>query len=300
MPASAPLDCLVIGAGPAGLVAALYLARFRRRIALVDAGNSRAARIPLSHNVPGFPDGIPGTALLDILGAQAARHGVAVRRGEVTRLTREGREFRAEAPEGTLVARTVLLATGCVDKAPPWPGLERAVRGGFLRYCPICDGYEVVDLEVAVFGSGAHAAREALFLRDYTPRLTLLAGNVVLAPEWRSKLAARGIEVVTEAVVAGCVEQGRVACEFAGGGRRDWDCVYLALGSTLRSGLATALGAECNAAGELVVDAHMQTSVPGLYAAGDVVRALNQIAVAAGEAATAATAIHNRLRGEAG
>lgn len=294
-------DCLIVGAGPAGLVAALYLARFRRGVAVLDSGRSRAALIPVSHNFPGYPDGIGGTALLQQLGRQARRYGVAVTPGRVTRLGIDAAGgFMAATSVGELRAACVLLATGSVDITPPWPTAADAVRGGFLRYCPVCDGYEVIDRDIAVLGRGEHGAREALFLRHFTPQLVLLTGGgpARLTPALRDELAAAGIGVDEAAVVSGHVEGDAFVCGFADGRCRGFDSVYLALGGRMRSGLARRLGAALTAKGELVVDAHMETTVPGLFAAGDVVAALSQIAVATGQAATAATAIHNRLRGQ--
>lgn len=294
-----PLDCLVIGAGPAGLTAAIYLARFRRHIAVLDSGRSRAALIPLSHNFPGYPEGIGGAALLRQLTAQAARFGVNLTAAPVTRLARaEEGGFEARTAAGPLRARTVLLATGSIDLSPPWPAMREAVLGGYLRYCPVCDGFEVIDRKVAVLGGTAHAAHEALFLRDFTSRLTLLTGGGRdrLPPALRQDLAAAGIRVEEALLRGGQVEAGQFLCVFTGGRREAFDSLYLALGSRMRSQLARHLGARLTERGELVVDAHMQTSVPGLYAAGDVVQALSQIAVATGQAAIAATAIHNRLR----
>lgn len=292
------LDCVVIGAGPAGLTAALYLARFHRRIAVLDSGRSRAALIPVSHNFPGFPDGIAGTALLRVLTTQAERYGVTVTPAEVVRLEPGPGVFHIVTPEAVWRARTMLLATGCEDVAPDWPTTADAVRGGFLRYCPICDGFEVSGQRVAVLGNGAHAAREALFVRHYTADVTLLTGGGPLtAPEpEQARLAAHTVAVDEAVVTSGHVEDGGFVCVLDDGRRPRFDSLYLALGLRLRSRLARELGARCTAAGELVVDARMETSVPGLYAAGDVVSALNQMAVATGQAATAATAIHNRLR----
>lgn len=293
------LDCVVIGAGPAGLTAALYLARFRRQVAVLDGGRSRAALIPVSHNFPGYPDGIAGPALLRQLVAQAARYGGRVIPGRVRHLRRDAGGFRADSSAGTWRSRTVLLATGCVDLTPPWPTALDAVRGGFLRYCPVCDGYEVIDREVGVLGRGEHGAREALFLRHYTARLTLLAGGPPgLPPALAARLAAAGVAVDERPLRGGEVVAGRFRCRFADGDSASFDSVYLALGARMRSGLARRLGAAMAAQGELVVDRHQQTTVPGLYAAGDVVLALSQMAVAIGQAATAATAIHNRLRAE--
>ena len=111
------LDCLIIGGGPAGLTAAIYLARYRRQALVVDAGESRAALIPESHNYPGF-QGIAGPALLERLRAQARRYGAELRRGTVSALARDGDVFTAVADGERLRARTVILATGLVDKKP--------------------------------------------------------------------------------------------------------------------------------------------------------------------------------------
>lgn len=293
------LDCIIVGAGPAGLTAAIYLARFRRRFAVFDAGASRAALIPVARNFPGFPDGIGGKALLQVLREQAARRGAAVTPAAVTRLQpcQDG-TFAVAADGAQLRARSIILATGCVDVAPGWPTTEDAVRGGYLRYCPVCDGFEVIDKNIAVLGKGEHAVREALFVQHFTPEVTLLSGGGALAAsaESRQKLAAAGIRVLEAPLLNGVVEADRFVCCLSDGRRLEFDSVYLALGCEMRSELAAALNVRRSGEGELVVDAHMQTSVPGLYAAGDVVLALNQITVAAGQAAIAATAVHNRLR----
>lgn len=292
------LDCIVIGAGPAGLTAALYLARFRRRLLLLDDAASRAALIPLSHNFPGFPDGISGKALLRLLAEQAGRYGATVTPERALRLQRDGDDFAVETATQRWRTHTVLLAAGSSDIAPPWPTAEDAVRGGYLRYCPVCDGFEVIDRNVAVLGNGEHAVKEALFVRHYTPHITLLSGGGPLCAraESRQRLQAAGIAVVEARVESGYAEGETFVCDFADGGRMRFDSLYLALGCTMGSSLADELGAAVTAEGELVVDRHMQTTVAGLYAAGDVVLALNQMTVAVGQAAVAATAIHNRLR----
>lgn len=292
------MDCLIVGAGPAGLVAALYLARFRRRVMVVDSGRSRAALIPACHNFPGFPDGVAGTALLQLLTRQVERHGATVTPGRVTRLGLDGHGgFVAATTAGERRAACVLLATGSVDLTPPWPTAADAVRGGFLRYCPVCDGFEVIDREVGVLGRGGHGLREALFLRGFTSRLTLFTdGSGHLDAGGRERLAAAGVALEESPLRPGVVEAGGFACRLRDGRVRRLDSLYVALGSRMRSGLARRLGAARSARGELIVDSHMQTTVPGLYAAGDVVLSLNQMAVAVGQAAIAATAIHNRLR----
>lgn len=298
------MDCLVIGAGPGGLTAAVYLARYRRDFLVVDAGASRAGWIPVSHNLPAFPDGIPGPELLARMRAAAERHGARVEAGEVRRLERAGDGFAADLGGRTVTARRVLLATGVDDVQPELPDLEDAVRRGLVRVCPICDAYEARDRKVAIIGYGKCRVREALLLRTYTTDLTLLTlgRELELTGEERAELREAGVRLVEEPVSAIAAEGDQVAAwRMSSGVEHRFDVLYTALGLRARSGLATALGAGHDSDGALVVDDHQRTSVPGLYAAGDVVRGLGQVSVATGQAAIAATAINNsleRLRAE--
>jgi thioredoxin reductase (NADPH) len=295
------LDCLVIGAGPAGLTAAIYLARYRRRIAVFDAGASRAALIPRSHNCPGFPDGLPGKELLERLRTQAGRYGVRVTPAEVRDLRRDAHGlFEARLDARSVRARTVLLATGIEDAQPEIDNLRTAIREGHVRLCPVCDGYEVIDRDVAVFGPPDKAVSKALFLRPYTANLTVLLSGAssTLTAEQRDTLRDAGVRFHETPVVDLTFEGDEICALLADGAQLEIDVLYPALGSRVRAQLALSLGAECTPEGYLKADAHQCTSVPGLYAAGDVVNELNQICVAAGHAAIAATDIYNRLRQE--
>jgi thioredoxin reductase (NADPH) len=293
------MDCLIIGAGPAGLTAAVYLARFRRSVTVIDSGASRAAWIPVSHNVVGFPHGLSGEALLARLREQAAQYGAVLRHGEVMRLTLlpDG-GFEAETAEGTVRACRVLLATGGLDVESDLPSVREAVRRGLVRYCPICDAYEVIGQRVALIAFGRCRIREALLLRAYTADLTVLTlGQTLDMPQdERQALQEAGIRVLDTPVERLAIEDGRIAAwHMRDGSRHAFDTIYSALGTRLRSGLATGLGAAADEDGALIVDGHQQTSVPGLFAAGDVVRGLSQISVASGQAAVAATHINRSL-----
>ncbi|MBB4518318.1 MULTISPECIES: NAD(P)/FAD-dependent oxidoreductase [Burkholderiaceae] len=296
------VDCLVIGAGVAGLTAAIYLARFRRSITVVDAGQSRASVIPLSHNCPGYPDGIAGPDLLARLRAQASRYGVSIVAGTVQNLSmQEDRTFLALTESTRIQARKVLLATGVIDVEPAFPGLVDAVHRGLVRHCPICDGYEVIGKKVAVIAQDTEAVKEALFIRTYTADLTLftLGHSAAFSDEDRQKLKTAGVTVIEEGIPALRMEGDRIAAlQTLSGKEYEFDSVYSALGDTVRSDLALSLNADHAPDRTLIVDQHMATSVAGLYAAGDVVHSLDQIAVAFGEAATAATAMHDCLNAE--
>jgi thioredoxin reductase (NADPH) len=297
------LDALIVGGGPAGLTAAIYLARFRRRFLVVDAGEPRAAWIPASHNIPFFAGGIPGSEILAREREHATRYGAPIESGRVTALRKEAGAFTAmvEGEAGgprTLRARRVLLATGAEDVEPDLPDLPDAVRRGLVRYCPICDGYESRDRRIAVIGHGAHGLGEAVFIaRTYSSDVTLLTLGqpMELDEEQREKLDAHGVKVVATPVRALDMRDGRIAAMRLGDGKEyRFDILYSALGLRYRSELGRAMGAKHDRDGALLVDGHSQTSVRGLYAAGDIVRGLDQIVVAMGHAALAATHIHNR------
>jgi thioredoxin reductase (NADPH) len=293
------MDCLVIGGGPGGLTAAIYLARFLRDFALVDAGASRADWIPWSHNHAGFPDGIAGPELLARMRRQAERYGARILPGTVERLRRDGEHsFAAEFDGRTERASCVLLATGAQDIEPEHPGLDNAIRRGLVRLCPICDGYEVRGQKVAIVGYGKCSVREVLMLRAYTPDLTMLSlgRGLDLSDRDRALLEQAEVRLIDEPVDHVDLEGDRVgAWRMAGGGELRFDALYTAMGLRGRSELAADLGAEHDAEGMLAVDDRQRTSVPGLWAVGDVVQGLTQISVAMGQAAVAATSIHNTL-----
>lgn len=292
------VDCLIVGAGPAGLTAAMYLARFRRRIALYGAGHSRASYIPRTRNYPGFPDGISGEELLGRLREQARRYGAEVRDARVESLRREDGAFLASAGGETIRAATVLIATGVVDEKPEMPGLREAIACGCIRLCPVCDGHEVIGSRVAVYGPVNEAAGHAVFMRTFTDAVTLLVPKGTgVAPEAElGRLRAAGVTLLDSPVAQiRMTPEGEAAVRLADGSEHVFTTLYPTLGARRLAELATGLGARCDDEGDIVVDRHQQTSVPGLYAAGDVVAALNQLSVAVGHAAIAATAIHNSL-----
>ena len=298
-----PLDCIIVGGGPAGLTAALYLARYRRRVALIDGGDSRARWIPVSHNFPGFPDGVTGPGLLDRLHQQIAQYDVAFVSNQVDGLARRGPLFVATLGDRTVLAEQVLLATGVSDVGNREGAWTAAIKRGAVRLCPICDAYEVTGKKVALLARGTQVVSHALFLRTYTRELTLVRTDTdsALSAADRQTLAEAGITLIEdtapELVLAPPGQSEPVpgaVVVTSDGRRRTFDTVYPMFGCHPRSELAQTLGAECDADGNLLVDAHQATSVPGLYAAGDLVSGLNQISVAVGHAAVAATAIHNR------
>jgi thioredoxin reductase (NADPH) len=299
-------DTLIIGGGPAGLTAAIYLRRFTRSVALVDKGNSRLRLIPVSHNYPGFPEGVPGHVLLGNLTVQLERYGGAVMPGEILDLRIEDGLFVAdyaadEAPDGELTqlrAHTVLLATGVADAGLPFENWREAIAFGSLRLCPVCDGFDVMDKRIAVATAETNPVGHALFMRTFSADVTLFERGApsMLDDEERRRLEAAGVRLVQSPLLSVTLDASmKPVMHTEDGEEYSADVFYPMLGEKARSGLAAKLGARTAHCDELVVDEHYATTVPGLYAIGDVVVGLNQIAVATGGAARAAVHIHNRL-----
>jgi thioredoxin reductase (NADPH) len=299
-------DTLIIGGGPGGLTAAIYLRRFTRDVAVVDKGNSRLRLIPVSHNYPGFPEGVPGATLLANLNAQLERYGGTVTSGEILGLRIEDGLFVADClPEGgpadalsRIRAHTVLLATGVADVGLPVEMWREAIAFGSVRLCPVCDGFDVMDKRIAVATSEVNPVGHALFMRTFSSDVTLFERGPasMVDDDDRRRLAAAGVRLVESPLLSVTLDAAmKPVMHTEDGEAYDADVFYPMLGEHARSGLAAELGAETAQCEELVVDAHGATAVPGLYAIGDVTVGLNQIAVATGQAARAATHIHNIL-----
>jgi len=299
-------DTLIVGGGPGGLTAAIYLRRFTRNVALVDKGNSRLRLIPVSHNYPGFPEGVPGHILLGNLGTQLERYGGAVMKGEIVDLRIEDGHFVADyqaedAPEGETVALralTVILATGVADVGLPIENWREAIAFGSVRLCPVCDGFDVMDKRIAVATAETNPVGHALFMRTFSADVTLFerGSPSMLTPDDRRRLDAAGVRYIDSPLLSVTLAASmKPVLHTENGEDHEADVFYPMLGENARSGLGARLGARTAQCDEFIVDIHGETSVPGLYAIGDVTVGLNQIAVATGQAARAATHIHNRL-----
>lgn len=302
-----PIDILIVGAGPAGLTAALYLARYRRKVRVVHDGRSRALWVPRSRNIPGFPDGIVGADLIARMTDHATRYGAEIFEAKVDAIAPRQNEdgFRARLADGaTIDARGLILATGVVTNLAKLDSSDHnaAVRNGVLRYCPICDGFEHSDERIAVLGSDLHGAAEAMFLRQYSSDVTLIPKwQVALTDMQRSELEARGVDILEGRVLRldATEEAMFVAIEGEAKPLR-FDTLYPAFGSTPRSELAAMLAPRNDPKGCIPFGAFSDGLLPGVYAAGDVIEGLDQISVATGQGAMAATRLHNWLREQDG
>jgi thioredoxin reductase (NADPH) len=267
---------------------------------LVDSGQSRAARIPRSHNHPGFPEGVNGLELLGRMREQLGRCGSEVMSDSVTAIAcRPNGLFAVTVGPRTWLATHVLLATGVVDVEPPLPNVLEAVRRGLVRQCPICDAFEVIDRSILVIGRGLTGLGEALFLRGYTSRIVLatLGEKLDLDEASAQRMHEAGIEAVETPIADITIDNDRICRLVCADGRvLAFDAIYSALGIHPRSDLAASLGLALRPDRRIVTDDHQRTSVEGCYAAGDIVTGLNQLGVAMAQAEIAAVDIHNRIR----
>jgi len=298
-PTSEP-DVVVIGAGPAGLTAALYLARYRRSVLVLHDGKSRALRIPLTHNAPGFPEGVRGPDLIARMTRHAVQYGATIQEAEVAAVEAVAGGFSLHLADGsTRSSRAVILATGVDLNQVDLPEAvhEAAIRAGVLRYCPVCDGYEHIGKRIGVIGCDTNGAAEALFLRGYSQNVTLMPLNrPELSPAEARALADAGIGLETGALLA--LEPGAddITVRLDTGAPLTFDVIYPALGCRPRSLLAEQLGLDLTEAGCVTPDSVFDSRVAGVFAAGDLVEGLDQISVAMGHGAVAATRAHNWLR----
>ncbi|MBT9504079.1 MAG: NAD(P)/FAD-dependent oxidoreductase [Burkholderiaceae bacterium] len=291
------LDCVIVGAGPAGLTAALYLRRFHRNVRIIDAGASRAGRIPRANNIAGFPDGIAGTQLLQRMNRHLRQVDGYVVHGTVVRIEQGPDDlFAVSLADQQLWTRNVILCTGVVDRRPALPGFEDVAIAGLVRACPVCDGYELTGKCIGVIGDSMQGEREAAFLQHFSQdvRLIRIAG-AHCELDVDSAAEARVHRLPGAAQHVAVSKDRKVFVTMDDGSGHRFDVLYTALGVDPCTQLVAALGARLDERGNLVTDSHCRTNVSNLYAAGDVVSALDQISVAVGHAAIAATTVHNSL-----
>ena len=299
-------DIAIVGAGPAGLSAALYAARFCRSTIVLHDGSARAAQIPKTRNVPGFQAGITGPGLVRRMSGHAAKYGAKILPARIWRISRTaggGFELLSEGGR-SWSARAVILATGLEhNRIPIGERLHaQAIRRGVLRYCPVCDGYEHRGERIGVVGCDVSGASEALFLRQYSPDVRLLTQcSAELTAEQRRDLELAGIRTITDPIEDYELTESGMNVHLEGVSRTlAFDVLYPALGVRPRNQLAASLGIPLAADGKVAAGAPFGTEVAGVYCAGDLVEGLDQISVAMGQGAVAATRAHNGLRTQDG
>ncbi len=291
-------DVVIAGAGPAGLSAAQVLGRARRRVLVLDGGAPRNAATHAMHGVLGH-DGRDPADVRAQGREELRRYGVEVVAGDVQEAGAVPGGFELAWGGGSARTRTVLLATGMLDDTPPIDGFDD-VWGTSAHTCPYCDGWEHRDERLAVLGRGARPVHLATLLRQWSEDVVLLSdGPHGVADEELQTLGALGIPVVEDRIARLRSSAGRLeAVAFAGREPLARDALFFFVGWRPRTGLARRLGCSLRDDGSIVAGADGETTVDGVYAAGNCADPRALVPAAAGDAVRAAVAINVRLAAE--
>jgi thioredoxin reductase len=297
MPSESTYDCIIIGGGPAGLTCAIFLARYRRPVLLIDSGKPRNYASRAIHGFLGQHNIAPGE-LLARGRSEAEAAGAEICHCVADRVERVGDIFEVTTSAGVMRARRVVLAYGVRDTLPDIPDIE-SYYGGSVFHCADCDGYEVSEKRVGVIGWGKKAVGLALKLLQWTDQLTIFTDGH--PREWTdehfSKLLALGIGVKDEKVISLVGENAIVrAAVLSTGERISVDALFFTIGVERSCLLAEDLGCEVDdTRPNIIVDDHKKTSVEGIYAIGDLVPGSQLAITSAADGAIAAIAINKSL-----
>jgi thioredoxin reductase len=290
-------DTAVIGGGPAGLSAALWLGRYRRNAVVFDFGEARNEPAWAVHGYPGLQDPLP-SELRRRLTEQALGAGALIRNAEIVRVEGCSDAFTVQPRHGAPVhARRIVLAYGLRDYLPEIENLD-SLYGTSVFHCPDCDGPAVADSRIGVLGWDRHGANLALYLRHWSDQITLLSHDrpLQLDPRQLHAVASAGITIRQGRVRRVTGHGGNLTqAEFDDGGTIRLDALFFHLGSEPRCELAEQLGCELDEEGHVVVDRGRETSCPGVHAAGDITGPPHLAVIAAADGVRAALAIHRSL-----
>ena len=302
-------DVIIVGAGPAALTAAIYTTREDIDTLLFERGviGGLAAVTDTIDNYPGFPEGIEGLKLADDLQKQAERFGAVIELGEVTAIHDEGKHKRLETTSGDMLARAVLIATGSDYKKIGVPGeMEFYARG--VHYCATCDGAFYRDKRLVVVGGGNSAFQETIFLTRFASHIDLLVRSKVKASDVlqdelqefvdKGKVTIH-LATTTDEIIGADKAVTKVIGTHAGKKVEfETDGVFVFVGLMPNSQFVKDSIIKLDEIGFVLTDQHLMTTMPGVFAAGDIRSgATMQIASAAGEGATAALKLREYLEG---
>ena len=292
-------DIGIVGGGPAGLSAAIWSARYLHSVALVDSGDPRNWETSGINGFLGL-DGVDPPELRRRGRVTCRDLGVDLIDGMVLHAEQRDEEQFLLSLEGgaRLTVRRLLLAIGIRDIWPEIPGLDHAF-GSNAHVCPDCDGYDARGKKVVVIGHGRRAVGMALNLSTWTDDIIICTNGrpaELDEPEYCEKLDALNIPVLTDSITQVCCENGRIFClKLDDGKQLDTDKVFFTIAQYPADDLGAQLGCDRDDEGHLLVDAHGNTSVPHVYAAGDITPGPQLAIAAAAEGAAAALSIHTSL-----
>lgn len=295
-------DAIVVGGGPAGLSAATWLARYRRRVLLVDAGEQRNRWVDQSHGYFSRDPSSPAALLADAR-EQLARYPYATCiSGSASSVARSGDGFSVVVDGVTHSALRLVLATGVEDAFPDVDGFFEHY-GASVFHCPSCDGYEARGRNVVVLGWSAYVAAFAVTLLDWAASVVLVTDGRRFPgdDEQRATLESFGVRVVEDVALRFLGTRGALdGIELRGLGCVPCELAFFSVAHRPRTSLAAALGLDVSGEGCVLVDENGETNVPGVYAAGDVTPGMQLVQVAAAKGAVAGISAAQSLRGTPG
>lgn len=292
-------DCVIIGGGPAGLSAAVYLGRFLRSTLVLDTGEGRSSGPQLNENYLGFPRGVRAARLRELGRRQAERFGVRFEQATVTHLVRTEGGFRLSNDSATWHTRTVILATGVTDIWPSFPRVQRYV-GRSLFWCITCDGFRARGRRLALIGGSDEAVTTACQFLRYTDQILFidvsLDGGPTISATKQADLDTNRIRLVRGAIDRVDGRAGIVRRITVDGETHEVDLIFSLLGAVPNTVLAAQAGAVLDPASYLCIDGNQRTNVPGFYAAGDITGPYaHQVSSAVHEGAMAAQTVNYDL-----
>lgn len=291
-------DSIIIGGGPAGLSASLYLGRALRSVLVLDKGDGRTQWNQRNENYLGFPNGIRSGELVRRGRLQAQKFGVEFQSASVQTAKCEDKIFQVVLEKSTLRARTLIFATGVTDVWPSFPHARRYIAKSLL-WCLHCDAFRVLDKRVVVLGNSDAAVTTALQLLDFTPHLQFVCETqIAISPEKQKQLRNNQVRLRQSHIVKVRGKAGQLSALYLENGEcLELDYLFSALGQVPNSQLAAELGVELGESGCIKVDAEMHTNIPGVFAAGDVTNLpAQQVATAVHQGALAGVNANYFLR----
>lgn len=295
-------DSIIVGGGPAGLSAAIYLARFRRSVLVLDQASGRWDTAEVNQNYFGFPHGIHTRQLRDLGLQQAQKFGALYQEASVSAVKCEtladGVLFTVTTSVETYTSRTLIIATGVHDHYHGLSGHETFL-GTSLFWCITCDGYNTIGKNIVLVGNNDDVACTTLQFLNYTDRLTLVTNSATLdiSPQWQAHLKQFNVRVVVQKVVSLEGENRQVQSVVLQDGQKiPAEMVFNEQGAEPNSELAVRLGVTVDEKNYILTNDEQRTNIPYLYAAGDVTRLYShQIVTAAHEGSMAAQAANYDL-----
>lgn len=290
-------DCVIVGAGPAGLTCAIFLGRYRRRVLVIDAGSPRNYASTGIHGFLGQHE-IRPAELLRRGRAEAESVGVEFFEASVDHVATNGELFEVHVGDECINARRVVLAYGVRDIKPDLPRFEEFYGRG-IHHCPDCDGYEARDSAIGIVGSGKAAAGLALKMLQWSDQIRIFTHGEKkkLNKEETSKLLAKNIDVREEKIIELLENDGKLCGVVLQSGEKiDVDSLFFTIGTERSCNLAEGVGCTVyRAKPNIRVNRHRETSVKGIFAVGDLVEGSQLVVTAAADGAIAAIEINKSL-----